>query len=656
MASTTDEAGSRSAAGEFDRLLAHTPLALVECDAAAGIVRWDGGAERMFGWSRKEVIGRTIDDLDLRDPSGIENCDASRDQLDRGEQAAVATQCRNRTKSGEWIECEWYSWRVTGPDGSEPRFLSVVLDVSGRERAREHLRATEGCYQRMVETAREGIWIIDAEGRTTFVNESMAVMLATTAEEMRGRSFLDYMDPEDRADAAGRLAARREGAFETHDFKFRRRDGAALWAMVSSSPTLDEEGRTTAFLGMLTDITDRKRAEDALAEANATKDRLLSNIIREVRTPLVPLSNALEILRNSDPDDVRFAWAIGLIEREISSLHRLLDDVGDATTLAGGRIALRCAPIPVASVIRRAVEECRPRFDVRYQSLFVDLPEKDVVVEADAGRLGQVVRNLLDNASRYSGEGQSVRLRMEPGSDGVTISVKDEGVGIAPMRLSRVFEPFGRPGSPAIARGMGVGLALVKGLVDAHGGRVEARSLGTGHGSEFLVWLPLRQEASPKADLPARRPPLAKVEPARVLVADAYSPSAESLAILLRLQGHVVRVSRDGNAALAAVDDFRPDLVILDVAPSGLRSLEVARMIRSRTGGDRIVIVAATNPREDVAPGFVARAGFDLQVRKPIVREDLETAFELVGERRVREAAGSVSGRQPVSLADRRKR
>jgi signal transduction histidine kinase/ActR/RegA family two-component response regulator len=367
---------------------------------------------------------------------------------------------------------------------------------------------------------------------------------------------------------------------------------------------------------------ERKRAEEALREADRRKDEFLAMLAHELRNPLAPISNALHVvrLRGDDRDDgVREAWEI--MERQVEHMVRLVDDLLDVGRITRGKITLQKQPVDVATVVSRAVEGSRPLIDARRHRLEVVLPAGPLRVEGDPTRLAQVVWNLLNNSAKYTPEGGRITLAAERGRGEVALRVRDTGMGIPAEALPTIFDLFTQA-ERTLDRaegGLGIGLTLVRRLTELHGGAVEAHSEGPGRGSEFVVRLPLLPEEAPAAAAAPRdgrrdRPPPRR----RVLVVDDNTDSAASLTMLLRLIGHEAHAAHDGRAALGAVEAYRPELVLLDIGLPVLDGYEVARNIRAEAKYDGVVLAALTGygGEEDRRRSQVS--GFDHHLVKPV--------------------------------------
>jgi signal transduction histidine kinase len=365
---------------------------------------------------------------------------------------------------------------------------------------------------------------------------------------------------------------------------------------------------------------DNARLFHETREAARHKDAFLAQLGHELRNPLAPLHNALQILRLRRAGDPVVAEMAALMERQVGSLVRLVDDLLDVARISRGQIELRRQPLDLAAAVGRAVETVRPMVDERRHRLELVLPAEPLWLEADPLRLGQVLVNLLANAVKYTPPGGQLRVQAAREGEEAVLHVRDNGIGISRDNLGRIFDLFAQgervPGHDR--EGLGIGLHLVRRLVELHGGRVAAASDGPGNGSEFTVRLPLRPAAAAEAAPPAA--PAAPHRPLRVLIVDDNRDSAQSCATLLRLRGgHEVRVAHDGRAALAVAGEFRPEVVLLDIGlPGGVDGYEVCRRLRQLDGFAGVPIAAVTGYGQENDRRQAQAAGFTMHLIKPV--------------------------------------
>jgi signal transduction histidine kinase/ActR/RegA family two-component response regulator len=366
-------------------------------------------------------------------------------------------------------------------------------------------------------------------------------------------------------------------------------------------------------------VRERERAAEELKEADRRKDEFLAILAHELRNPLAPIRNALNIMRLAGPEGAAASGMREMLERQVDHMVRLVDDLFEASRISRGRIELRLEPIDLAAVIRHSVETSRPLMDAARQLLEVDIDVEPLPMSGDPIRLAQVFANLLNNASKFSEEGGVIMLAAHVRKGFVDVSVRDWGAGILPEMLPRVFDMFaqGQRRAERSPGGLGIGLSLAKRLVESHGGRVEARSDGPGCGSDFTVRLPLTEEVSPGDVRTSTARMTGRLRPRRILVVDDNHDSAESVGLLLKLLGADVHMTFDGPSALAAVDSWRPEIVLMDIGLPGMDGYEVARRIRQRSEFDRLTLIALSGWGQEEDRIRSRAAGFQHHLLKP---------------------------------------
>ncbi|CAL1241145.1 sensor histidine kinase [Candidatus Methylocalor cossyra] len=384
----------------------------------------------------------------------------------------------------------------------------TFVDVPGPQRFAEGAWAREEVFRALFEQAAVGIVLLSLDGWFLGGNRMLSRILGYTEEELRGYRFSDLVHPEDlvvEQPLLDDLLAGRISQF-TFEKRYVRKDGRAIWVRVSSSRVMAPEPYR---LSILEDITERKRMEAQLAEqaarlreADRRKNEFLAMLAHELRNPLAPIRNVLEVLRRTEGDGSKLPAACALLERQVAQLTRLVDDLLEVSRVSQGKIALRRERLALAPVIQQAVETSLPLIEARRHALSVALPQTPVWIEGDRARLVQVLGNLLNNAAKYSPEGGRIELHAELKQGELQVRVRDHGAGIVPELLPHIFEPFVQADRTLAHSqgGLGVGLTLAKRLVELHGGTIEAHSEGLGHGAEFRIRLP---RAEPPADLSA---------------------------------------------------------------------------------------------------------------------------------------------------------
>jgi PAS domain S-box-containing protein len=496
-------------------------------------------------------------------------------------------------------------------------------------------------FRKLLERLPAGAYTCNTDGLITFCN--------TRAVELWGRKPALH-DPVDRFCGSFRLfsangeaivheqcwmarALRENRPFNGEEIVVERPDGRRITVLAHANPIYDDGGQLIGAVNVLIDITDRKQAEQALNasveqlhEADRRKDDFLAVLAHELRNPLAPLCNGLEVIRTAGVDSAVAVETFAMMERQVGQLMRLVDDLTEVSRITRGMVELQRERVSLAYIINVALDTSQPLIDAARHRLVITLPSEPVILFADPVRLAQVFSNLLSNAANYTPRGGTIELSAETGGNQVTVIVRDNGNGISGELLPSIFELFVRgstePGSASA--GMGVGLSLVHSLVRMHYGSVAAHSDGIGRGTEFVVALPLA-ESSPAAKPKGRQPANGPDGPRhRVLAIDDNHDSADSLVILLRLIGADAQVAYDGASALRAVDADLPDLVLLDLSMPGMDGYEVAQRIRERPGASAITLVALTGGGRDEEREHATAVGFDQFLVKPVDVESLK--------------------------------
>jgi PAS domain S-box-containing protein len=450
-----------------------------------------------------------------------------------------------------------------------------------------------------------------------------------------GFRSLVHPDDRERVDRALDDAVRSGTGYEV-EFRTLRAGGAIGWIAAMGRVLVDADGRSVRMIGVGVDVTERRRLADDLAArvreldlADRRKDEFLAMLAHELRNPLAPLKTALHLLRAPGGDGDRF---LVIAERQVTQLVRLVDDLLDVSRITQGKITLRRERVALDDVVSRAVETVRVALDERGHAFRVSLPPEPVQVWADPTRVAQVLANLLDNATKHTPPGGAIWLTAERVAEEVVLRVRDTGAGVAPELLPHIFDLFVQ-GDRALDRthgGLGIGLTIVKRLIELHGGRVEVRSAGVGQGTEFVVALPASEPAfgaAPEPRAPVGSP--AGTARMKVLLVEDNQDAAEVLATVIELWGHEVRIAYNGVAALASVEEWHPDLVLSDVGLPGMDGYELARRLRRQPGpAGGAVLVALSGYGRDEDKRAALDAGFDHHFVKP---PDLDALAELLG-------------------------
>ena len=495
--------------------------------------------------------------------------------------------------------------------------------LSERARAQAALEDTQGRFRAVLDASAVPFVVLDPqrdEAGTivdfswSYLNRAAAVALQRTPEELVGHRVLEVLPPSwIESPAFHEYVAVVEGG-QAREFEVPSRLPAGEgWLHCIASPM---RGAVAVWFN---DITDRKRSEQILRDADRRKDEFLATLAHELRNPLAPIRQAAMLSTAAHATEAQKRWSHEVIERQVQHMALLLDDLLDVSRITRGVLPLRKIATELGEVVASAVETARPAIDAMKHRLDVDLPPHPERFEADPLRVAQVVANLLTNAAKYTDRGGHIRLSARRVEREIVIEVGDNGIGIAPEYMPDVFRMFSQlhPAGERASAGLGIGLALSKGLVDLHGGSIAVRSDGPGTGSTFIVRLPVGQLPAEVDALGAPSGTAATV-PRKVLIADDNRDAADSLAALLQLDGHETRLSFDGDDALSTYERFQPDVCLLDIGMPGRDGYEVARAIRRLPGGGRPVLIAITGWGQEADRHLAIEAGFDHHLTKPV--------------------------------------
>jgi PAS domain S-box-containing protein len=500
--------------------------------------------------------------------------------------------------------------------------VNVLIDITARKQAEQAAAPLAA----IVESSEDAIITKDLNGTITSWNRGAQAIYGYTADETIGKNISMLVPPDHRDELPGIMARLKRGERIEHYETVRvRKDGQRLDVSVSISPLKDSAGTITGAAAIARDISIRKRAEEELRMADRRKSEFLAMLAHELRNPLAPLRYGLQVMGLAGENSVAAAEARVMMERQLGQLVRLIDDLLDLSRITNGKIELRRERLDLAVVIEDAVETSRPLIEAAGHELRVTLPAGRVVVYADRARLAQVFANLLNNSAKYTERGGRIELTVERQGSDVVVKVKDTGVGIAPDKLAMIFDMFTQV-DRSLERsqgGLGIGLNLVRRLVEMHGGRVEAHSEGLGKGSEFVVRLSVVLASDPESpgsdgDSSLRLPRY------RILVVDDNKDAALSLAMLLKIMGHETHRAHDGLEAVEAAKKFRPDVVLLDIGLPKLNGYDVCRSIRAQPWGQDVVLIALTGWGQEDDKRRSKEAGFNFHLVKPMNPADLE--------------------------------
>lgn len=522
---------------------------------------------------------------------------------------------------------------------SQVVFSALSRQFSAESHARQleemgaALRESEQRFRATFQNAAVGIAHVALDGTWMQVNGRVCEIVGYSREELVTRRFRDITHPDDVAADLEGLDAMVRGAADGYqtEKRYLHKDGHVVWVHLTAALQRDDQGLPLYSITVVQDITARKEAEEALRESDQAKDEFLAVLGHELRNPLAPLRTGLELLEQAPRNLELTESLLPMMDRQLSHLVRLVDDLLDISRISRGAIELQRSPLNLNTPIQAAVEQTRTLVKERRHRLVVQQADEPLAVNGDFERLTQVFANLLGNAVKYMAAGGVIRLTTQAEDGHAVVRVRDTGFGIPPDRIRSLFKLFSQipEHRDGAGGGLGIGLALSRRLVEMHGGTIEAKSEGLGHGSEFIVRLPVSRadvESSASVRRDSSGGPVR-----RVLIVDDNVDAAEGLRMLLEMQGHSVEAAYDGPAALRRIEASSPDIVLLDLGLPGMDGVEVARRARALPHGDDMLLVAVTGWGQDEDRQRTGEAGFDLHLTKPVDGHQLASIFSRTG-------------------------
>ncbi|KYF70084.1 hypothetical protein BE15_31960 [Sorangium cellulosum] len=552
----------------------------------------------------------------------------SNDELE----AAVATATGERRT---WL----FRGAPLGKDATGRRLaVTIAHDITERKRADDALRESEAKFRTLADAMPQIVWTSRADGTTEYCNRKWYEFTALREGEATSESWISFLHEDDRGPCVE--AWRRAVATgEPLEIEYRFFSPAARehrWLLGRALPVRGPSGEIVQWYGTGTDIHDQKCAEAALKEADRRKDEFLAMLAHELRNPLGPLRNAAEILRRSGLQQPWAAQACGVLERQVAHMARLVDDLLDVSRVARGRITLRKEHCDLTRLLRQTVEDYRSTLEASGLGLSLDIPPEPLWVHADPTRLSQAVSNVLHNANKFTDAGGRVTVSLSATPEGsAEIRVRDTGIGMDAAMLARAFDLFTQA-DHSLDRsrgGLGLGLSLVKGLVELHGGAVSAESEGIGHGTTVVVRLPLERSVAPSAARPAPASEVA-ARSLRILVIEDNEDAASMLQALLTMEGYRVEVALSGPAGVDAARSFLPEVILCDIGlPGGMDGYGVARALKDGAGASPWLLIALTGYGREEDRRRAQEAGFDMHFTKPIEPSSLESLLASIAAR-----------------------
>ncbi|HEY3500563.1 MAG TPA: chemotaxis protein CheB [Polyangiaceae bacterium] len=624
--SALDKARQRLA--QLSAIVEWSEDAILRKDLHGTIQTWNRGAERLYGYSAAEAIGKDVRFLCL--PEGARDVDRYLAAIRRGERIEHVETMRVR-KDGSPVDVSITISPVLDDDGSVVAASAIARDITALRSVQRELEQQREQVQQLLDSTAEAICGVDTRGVCTFCNPACVRLLGyQKPADLIGRNLHDVVHrvvPGSPHDCQLTLAFRGAGQGHSSDEVFWRADGTFFAAEYWSHPVQHRDELVGAVVTFL-DITERRQAEEEVRAASRRRERFLALLSHELRNPLAAVLNAVRIVSEGAGAKEVQEKARHVIDRQGRHMARLLDDLLDVSRITNGKFELRKERVRVDDAVNAAIEAVEPILRENELTLAISLPDDPLYVDGDGARLQQVVVNLLSNAARYSQAPSRVELSLRKEGDSAVLSVRDWGVGIEPAFLPRVFDLFSQSDQAprGTKGGLGIGLALVRRIVELHDGRVEAKSAGAGLGSEFIVRIPCTAAYAERAS----QPPASMTEACRIVLVEDQADAREMMRVLLELRGHSVVEVGDARAAIDAIARERPDVAVVDIGLPELNGYDVARAVRELQGNDRVFMIALTGYGSQADVRAAEEAGFDAHLTKPAEPERL---FRLLARR-----------------------
>ncbi len=614
----------------FRALAENAPDAIRRFDRDLRHLYVNAAGLRLLGRPASAVFGRRLDEVGL----SAAQCEAWKERILRVFETGERTEVEDDVTTPEGIE--FFQSQLVGeygPDGRVANVLVVSRNLTNWKRTQAALLESEERFRSMADGAPVIIWVTDVHGQNRFVNRAYSEFLGIPSEALSDYAWQPLLHPDDAAGyiSAFMRAVRDRAPFRA-EMRVRRVDGEWRWLASSAEPRFSPSGEFLGHAGISPDVTDRKRAEEALRDADRRKDEFLAVLSHELRNPLASIRFALPLVDRARLSEMAVR-ALSVIERQAGYLTRLVDDLLDVSRITRGKIELRRQPVTLSAIVNAAVEAASPAISNGGHVLTLAVDEGPAWVDVDLARLSQVITNLLNNSAKYTPPGGHITVGAHQVNGTGIISVLDDGIGIPADALASIFEMFHRVEAAGAAQGgLGIGLALAKQLVEMHGGTIEAHSAGLGQGAEFTVRLPLVAAPSSTESSAVSGRGATPPDRLKVLLVEDNADVLDMLSAVVRGLGHDVRTAKDGATGIALALSFNPDVVLLDLGLPGLSGIDVARELRRRPECRQLQIVALTGWGDADYRRQTESAGFDRYLTKPadpVLIEELLDEFAL---------------------------
>lgn len=606
------------------------------------ITSWNRGAERLTGYTEPEAVGQSFSILypkgGLTEGHAVFELAMAR-QNGRYEEEGVRVR-----RDGSTYHALINVWPVEDKTGQIIGFAKITRDITERKRTEQALKNSEAKFRTITDAMPQMVWSALPDGRQDYINQQWFLFTGVSAAVTRADGWLELVHPDDRigVDQSWRRAIATGDSYEAQ-FRLHHISNTYRWTLARALPVRNEEGEIIRWMGTLTDIHEQKRAEAELQESARRKDEFLAMLAHELRNPLAPIRNSTLLIQRLAEPDGAVKGALDVIERQVNHMTRLIDDLLDVARISRGKIELRRESFEFGELIRDTANDFQSDFDNKQVQLNLELPDVPLWLFADRTRIAQAIGNLLHNALKFTEVNGRVSVTLTSdeinGKPFGTLRVADTGVGIEPGLLDQLFAPFiqGNQGLARSQGGLGLGLALIKGFVVLHGGKVHAFSAGLGCGAEFVVQLPLVASLANSPEVPA----MSFIKRLKIVLIDDNQDMVATLAALLEMEGHRVLTAFEGDSGIALIAAEKPDLVFCDIGlPGDKDGYAVARLLRSQPALASTYIVALSGYGQEKDKRLALEAGFNEHLLKPV---DFKSLAEIIA------VASQAPGTSPVS-------